>query len=285
MSAKLSGRDVGLLQSAMLELYEPRSFEELRAVAPGVFLRVVPADYFVWLESGRSALTDLQGDGFLWEHPPGRGAEILRRGMVLVDEHPFTRHVLETGDPGPMRLSDFWTRRQLEASRLYERVYGPLGIGWLMSLAVLRGSRAGSLTLGRSFEGRDFGERDRELLRLLAPHFLLAVSAAERVSALRAAESASLAGLGLTPRERVVATWLARGRSNPEIAAMLGMRPRTVEKHVERILTKLGVENRTAAARMILGLGRVSVAEDPRGRVRVRDALRRVLRPTGGRRR
>lgn len=280
----LATRDLERLQSAMLELHEPRSLDELRNVAPGIFLRVVPADYFAWLESGVSALGDFDGDGVLWEHPPGRSGELLRRAMALVDEHPFTRHVLETGDMGPMRLSDFWTRRQLLGSRYYEQVYGPLGVGRLMSIAVPRGSRAGSISLARPLDARDFSERDRELLRLLAPHFLLAVSAAERASARRAAESEALAQLGLTARERAVATWLARGRSNPEIADALAMRPRTVEKHVERILPKLGVENRTAAANLILGLGSGRAPEVPAADAQPREALRRVLRPVGPRR-
>ena len=57
-----------------------------------------------------------------------------------------------------------------------------------------------------------------------------------------------LGPLGLTPREREVLAWVARGKSDAEIAALAGMSRRTVEKHLERIYTKLGVENRTAAA-------------------------------------
>jgi DNA-binding CsgD family transcriptional regulator len=51
----------------------------------------------------------------------------------------------------------------------------------------------------------------------------------------------------LTPREREVLTWVARGKTNPEIAIILGMRPRTVEKHMENILDKLQLENRAGA--------------------------------------
>ena len=55
----------------------------------------------------------------------------------------------------------------------------------------------------------------------------------------------------LTPREAEIGVWLAEGKTNPEIASITGISPRTVEKHVENILGKLGVENRTAAAVMI----------------------------------
>jgi len=52
----------------------------------------------------------------------------------------------------------------------------------------------------------------------------------------------------LTAREREVLCWLARGKSNAQIGAILEIAPRTVGKHLERIYPKLGVENRTAAS-------------------------------------
>lgn len=54
--------------------------------------------------------------------------------------------------------------------------------------------------------------------------------------------------LGLTERETEVLLWIAQGKSNRDIAAILKCSPRTVNKHLEQIFTKLGVENRTAAA-------------------------------------
>jgi DNA-binding NarL/FixJ family response regulator len=54
--------------------------------------------------------------------------------------------------------------------------------------------------------------------------------------------------LGLTSREGEVLVWLSKGKSNRDIAQILGLSPRTVDKHLEQIYAKLGVENRTAAA-------------------------------------
>jgi DNA-binding CsgD family transcriptional regulator len=54
--------------------------------------------------------------------------------------------------------------------------------------------------------------------------------------------------LGLTGRESEVLSWLSKGKSNRDIAQILGLSPRTVDKHLEQIYAKLGVENRTAAA-------------------------------------
>lgn len=52
----------------------------------------------------------------------------------------------------------------------------------------------------------------------------------------------------LTAREAEVLIWVARGKSNRDIAEILGLSPRTVNKHLEQIFTKLGVENRASAA-------------------------------------
>ncbi|MFG0600505.1 response regulator [Delftia sp. WSY_4] len=54
--------------------------------------------------------------------------------------------------------------------------------------------------------------------------------------------------VALTPRETEVLSWLSKGKTNRDIADILGMSPRTVNKHLEHIFEKLGVETRTAAA-------------------------------------
>ncbi|CCE03092.1 response regulator transcription factor [Bradyrhizobium sp. STM 3809] len=61
---------------------------------------------------------------------------------------------------------------------------------------------------------------------------------------------------GLTVRESEVLSWLAKGKTNRDIAQILGLSPRTVDKHLEQIYAKLGVENRTAAAAIATGLTR-----------------------------
>jgi DNA-binding response OmpR family regulator/DNA-binding CsgD family transcriptional regulator len=58
---------------------------------------------------------------------------------------------------------------------------------------------------------------------------------------------ASLMKLGLTAREAEVLYWIAQGKSNPDVATILGASVRTVHKHVEHVFQKLGVETRNAA--------------------------------------
>ena len=54
--------------------------------------------------------------------------------------------------------------------------------------------------------------------------------------------------LAITYREAEVLLWLAHGKTNREIAEILQMSPRTVNKHLEQLYPKIGANNRTAAA-------------------------------------
>jgi len=58
--------------------------------------------------------------------------------------------------------------------------------------------------------------------------------------------------LGLTEREAEVLLWISYGKSNADISDVLEISPRTVQKHLERIYEKLGVETRAAAAAMAI---------------------------------
>jgi DNA-binding CsgD family transcriptional regulator len=58
----------------------------------------------------------------------------------------------------------------------------------------------------------------------------------------------------LTAREREVLGWVARGKTNAEIAVLLWLAPSTVRKHLENVYAKLGVSTRTAAVACFLGL-------------------------------
>lgn len=61
-----------------------------------------------------------------------------------------------------------------------------------------------------------------------------------------------LESLGLTAREAEVLYWVANGKSNMAVSGILGISMNTVKKHLDRIYQKLGVENRTAAAKLAL---------------------------------
>jgi DNA-binding CsgD family transcriptional regulator len=55
----------------------------------------------------------------------------------------------------------------------------------------------------------------------------------------------------LTRREIEVLSWLAKGKTNRDIGDILGLSPRTVNKHLEHVYAKLGVETRASAAALM----------------------------------
>jgi DNA-binding NarL/FixJ family response regulator len=57
-----------------------------------------------------------------------------------------------------------------------------------------------------------------------------------------------LVALGLTNREAEVLLWVAQGKSNGDVAIILGMGEKTVKQHLGNVFEKLGVENRNAAS-------------------------------------
>ncbi len=84
------------------------------------------------------------------------------------------------------------------------------------------------------------------LARRKAEHFFLLVREdSAKISAER------LQTLGLTEREAEVLHWICEGKQNPEIAQILGLSTHTVNHHVERILRKLGVDNRQKAIKVV----------------------------------
>ena len=92
------------------------------------------------------------------------------------------------------------------------------------------------------------GEASSLVVRLLshnAHRFLVLQREARTVAA------KSLGALGLSGREAEVMTWIAQGKTNAETATILKLSRRTVDKHLEHIYSKLGVETRMAAAALV----------------------------------
>jgi len=68
----------------------------------------------------------------------------------------------------------------------------------------------------------------------------------------------ALKSVGLSDRESQVLRWVAQGKTNPEIAMILGLSARTVQTHLDHIYRKLDVQNRAAAAVKAMELVRLA---------------------------
>jgi DNA-binding CsgD family transcriptional regulator len=148
--------------------------------------------------------------------------------------HPLVRyHGYEAGQR-TQRISDSIPLERFRRSALYNDYYRRIGIDHAMALPVyVRDGMLVSFVLNRT--RRNFSDRERALLDLLRP-------------SLSRLYSRTLGLATLTPREAEVLRWIAGGKSDTQIGAILGVSPRTVHKHLQNLYAKLGVENRTAAA-------------------------------------
>lgn len=85
----------------------------------------------------------------------------------------------------------------------------------------------------------DLAKVDRSLMCAVAQHAHLRIDRIEEEHG---------AGIdGLSPREAEILNWVAAGKSNPEIAMILGISEATVGTHLKRLFTKLGVHDRVSA--------------------------------------
>ncbi len=245
---QLTNRDLGALKDVLAEMHAAPDDDALLAALPGYVMRVVPAGYAQVVRGDLLLARGTLRVSSWWESEPILDTSLMDRILRLLPTHPFMKVLEHTGELDAARLSDFLTARELRRTRLYAETMRPFDGGRLLAVGLFEGGRALALSLSRRLRDRDFGQRDVDMLSLLRAQLRLARRNLARRRGPWTAERRPRASFGLTPREDEVATWLARGKTNAEIGVILGMRSRTVEKHVERILAKLGVDNRTAAS-------------------------------------
>jgi DNA-binding CsgD family transcriptional regulator len=219
----------------------------LRDLVPGELTTLSICD----LDSGhRSVVSDVPNaisksgisafDRHFHEHP-------------LVCAHGRNRHA-ET-----RRISDLVPAAQFRRSGLYNDYYRLIGISHAMAVPIhVERSLLVSFVFNRA--GRDFDERDLARVEVIRPHLgdlyrmTRAVDDARAAWGVPAAAPPSPSSASLTSREREVLHWLAGGKTDRDIGDILGISPRTVQKHLQRIYAAFGVETRTAAVVRAMGI-------------------------------
>jgi DNA-binding CsgD family transcriptional regulator len=185
-----------------------------------------------------------------------RPGAISKREIDAFDRH-FHEHPLVRDhgrNPGAVtrRISDLMPAARFRCTPLFNDYYRPIRVDHAMAVPIhVRRSELVSFVFNRS--GRDFSDRDRVCLESIRPHLGNLYRLSRELEGARAAWGVpsavqQVAGdLPLTTREREVLHWLGGGKTDRDIADILGISPRTVHKHLQRIYEKLGVETRTAA--------------------------------------
>ena len=185
--------------------------------------------------------------GFDRDHPDfTRTMPVFGRLMDRYELYDFNP---ETNGGRPYCRRHFFTERQFRNSAMYAEVYRPLGI--TNHCAVHVPSVSGEVLyygIERA-RGPDFSEDELELIELIQAQLANAhaMARAQATALDEIVEPELLVCAGLTPREADTLFWMTHGKSNAEIATILGLTLATVKKYVATLFDKTGTENRHAA--------------------------------------
>jgi len=236
--------DIVLMDAVMPGL---DGFETCRRMKGSAGLAAVPVVFMTGLTETEHVLRGLEAGGVDYVPKPVSPDEVVARVGVHLATARLTRsaHVaLDTA--GRFLLAASRDGRVLwctpQAARLVGggQVVPADALAWLLACADTPGRRAdATFAFGPAEDGA--------MLRVsyvgqVGPDELLL-----RLAPGRSDEGALRDALGLTFREAEVLLWLSRGKSNRDIAEILGLSPRTVNKHLEQVFLKLDVDNRASA--------------------------------------
>lgn len=207
----------------------------------------VPIVFMTGLSDTAQILQGFASGGVDYVVKPLRIPEVLARLATHVRNAQATRLAREAVDvaglgvvvldgQGRVAWRSPQATRWLEGAFAHTEAPAERAAAWLV-----QAQRDGEQTLPLA-DGRQLLARHMGASGLAESMLLLSHAAAE------AAAPRHLQQVALTPRETEVLSWLTKGKTNRDIADILGMSPRTVNKHLEHIFEKLGVETRTAAA-------------------------------------
>lgn len=145
--------------------------------------------------------------------------------------------------PGVRLMEDVTTRSAFRRTPLFHQVIRVVHDEPMAEICLSRPehSRYRKILFCRVDDARrGFGEHERRILQLLAPHFARPIFATED-------RRRRVAGYGLTRRELDVLRCVGAGSTNGEVATELWISPLTVRTHLENIFAKLGVHTRADA--------------------------------------
>ena len=250
--------DVVLLDAVMPGM---DGFEVARRLKAAPHTAVVPIIFMTGLTETEHVVRAFEVGGVDYVNKPIRTAEVLARIAVHLRQARHgaqARNALDAFGHAALtvRAADgrlVWqtplARRLLQdylGPNLHDRLPEPLA-GWAREQAQAR-------LAGRDVAAHAVAQGPRRLNFTLHEdtgdgEWLVVMRESSDVATVQAIGAA----FRLTTREAEVLYWVVKGKTNRDIGDILGTSPRTVNKHLEHVFEKLGVETRTAAASLAIG--------------------------------
>lgn len=245
----------GILMDAVMPGLD--GFETCRQIKQNPEWAGIPLIFMTGLKDTENIVRGFTAGGIDYITKPFRIEELTARLLSHIAQSRMaksTRHALDfTGSPllavSANGIPSWWNApadellRQLLPGQAIAAGSEISGLSdMLISAGVLEGTTATIEGIsGKTLIAKLLGtvERDEFLIELSIQHS--SEDTDHPIATLR--ES-----FGLTKREAEVLLWVTRGKANRDIAEIMSCSPRTINKHLEQVFSKMNVENRTAAA-------------------------------------
>jgi len=228
-------------------------FETCRRLKANLATRHIPVVFMTGLTEAEHVVTAFEAGGNDYVTKPLRTSEVLARIAAhmqtarLVDQ---ARSALDAFGNAVIAMSPRDGRIVWQTPLARTLMQGYLVDGeltaWLQATQAAHGAGLSHppLTLARGsrrliFSAAEFSEDEQWMIVLREE------SDAAQIEKL-------MASFKLTQRESEVLNWVIKGKTNRDIGDILGTSPRTINKHLEHVFVKLGVETRTSAASVAL---------------------------------
>jgi DNA-binding response OmpR family regulator/DNA-binding CsgD family transcriptional regulator len=230
-------------------------FETCRRIKADPRLSHLPVIFMTGLKEPEDIVRGLESGGVDYVTKPVNIAELLARVRIHIANSRVSfgarvaldatgRFLLATDGGGQVR----WTTPQAGSllADAFANVAADVKLPEPVAVLIRRLIQAGETGKPQPVAGSE-----------MTVAFLGRNGADEYLFRLTAASAGSEEGIlqgefALTTREAEVLLWLAKGKANKEISDILLISPRTVNKHLERVFAKLGVENRASAASLAM---------------------------------
>ena len=224
----------------------PDGFETCRRIKLRVGLVATPVMFMTGLTETEHVIAGLRAGGVDYVTKPVLLDELIARVRVHIATSGMTRSAQRALDTAGRKLIATNADGQMRWSTPQaEKLLGDCGLA-IDGAPLIRALRQLIATDAAHAVQIDAGGRRIEITAI-APiagdHFFRVTELIEGLEAVLLKDA-----LGLTPREGDVLRWIAAGKANRDISDILNISARTVNKHLEQIYIKLGVENRAAAA-------------------------------------
>jgi DNA-binding CsgD family transcriptional regulator len=256
MLQRLTHDDLELLDDCVQSLFKP-ALNPVNYIQRtfAILARLIPHDLAIYSRCRRTNDT-LE---VVFSQPLTGAGAALQAFAAVKHKYPLFNFDPTVNGGAPFRRSDFFTAREFRSLDVFCETFGPLGLDNHCAVHIPTGDGVDHFFSIERSPGADFGDRDRAILGRLQRHVANARLLAHELGLQQPGTPEEYQRHGFTPRECDVLFWLIEGKTNCEIGIILKMKVTTVKTHIQNLMQKMGVENRTSAIRHALQLRRESM--------------------------